>query len=716
MVSTKQTSGQYGRRLGSDSGKKAIVETLIFPEGTGAESVDMDDADERFKVMEENFDVIQEIAEGGQGRILQAKDRFLNRHVIVKSLKSSAVTMGTNAKAFVDEAKLTAQLDHPSIIPIYSVNTDQKSQPCFAMKLVKGITLAEYIDEIVIKYRMHGVDKFDERMSLGNRLDCFLKICDAVTYAHNKGVIHRDLKPDNIMIGEFHEVYVMDWGIAECVNQPNPAVERMPEGVVAGTPGYIDPDYFEDNMPHPQGDVFALGVILYKMVTLKDAVIGENPQQMILNSMEGNEPPVQHRFGLHIDSDLGAIVDHARAAKRACRYQSVDELAADVRRYLCNTEVVCRPDNLPRRVRRWIQHHLHWAITMAMGLILAFALLAVHSLYRQNQAIRQAKVRELSLTQYQAEVARQAHVLDAHFLHLAHLLTRMGDKITWSLGSPPRTTEQKTYASSDFDEEPPPGTVHSPACNKAINLDHPVHVLAPGVKRVEVQNGVQTVTGLRDTFLTTQLASSFDYSPDRIPDLKQRVVGTGLPVKWAYAGFERGYFVAFPGKGGYPASFDPRKRPWYIEGRQHTGIHWGAPYYDVSGQGIVLPCTYQLIGKDGRFIGVAALDITLDYLTTQLMGRDKAADGDIEEKTILDSKGRILISTRFQKRNKRGSVLSDYTLKIEPYPQHQVRSEVVSRKHGQFTLNEDGREFVYAFAEIQTLGWYYLVKIEAKGL
>ena len=598
------------------------------------------------------------------------------------------------------------------------------------MKFVQGLTLANYLDKVVQIYEQYGVKKFDEGnpSSLANRLEYFLKVCDAITYAHDKRVVHRDLKPENIMIGQFREVYVMDWGIAGIIPGKDPAQLSqssidLDADILFGTTGFIDPASVDDPTPSPQTDIYALGIILYQIVTLFKGFQGNTHNEVISNARKGKQPAIKHRFSrFRIDPDLSAIIEKARAPSRDKRYSSVHVLAVDIRRYLSNNEVSCRPDNLPRKALRRIQKNLQLTVSLALTLILLLAGLTIHSLLKRNQAIRQAKIRELALTEYQAAVASQAYGLDSHFLHFSHLLARISHKVnqcmkSWNLSNP---TLQETiiYSSDQFDNPQlsPPDLIYAPAYKKKISLDYPVYKLAPGVKLEPVKAEMKALFNLRQDFLFTLLASSFEFQPEAIARLKDQSINDGLPIMWIYVGFEKGYLVSFPGKGSYPETYDPRSRPWYIENQEQGEFQWGIPYYDINGLGIVLPCTYPLYDEKNNVYGVAAIDVTLDYLVSELMTRQEDMKANVRENTILDSKGNILISSLQQNMNRKKGVQDNRSLDLKPYPDSFIRDQILNRKEGLIFEVKGAREYIYAFALIPSLNWHYLEKVELRNL
>ena len=168
----------------------------------------------------------QEVARGGMGAILQAKDLNIERTVAMKVTLKEAVADSLILRRFTQEAKLTGQLEHPNIVPVHDLSVDEQGRPFYTMKFVKGVTLLEILAQI-----RAGDTATISQYSLAHLLTIYQKVCDAVAFAHSKQVIHRDLKPANIMVGEYGEVLVMDWGLAKVVGGQQTAA-ASPESVV----------------------------------------------------------------------------------------------------------------------------------------------------------------------------------------------------------------------------------------------------------------------------------------------------------------------------------------------------------------------------------------------------------------------------------------------------------------------------------------------------
>jgi serine/threonine protein kinase/Leucine-rich repeat (LRR) protein len=262
-----------------------------------------------------------EVARGGMGAVLEAEDRSLRRRVAVKVMLNPDAGSEERARRFVAEARVTGQLEHPGIVPVYELGTDAAGRIFYAMKLVRGTTLSAILAGL-----REGDPETLAKHPLGALLTAFLKVCDAVSFAHSRGVIHRDLKPDNIMVGDYGEVLVMDWGLAKVVGgaeQGAPSVENggtgpsdLPgrsdssapgaadpapvmtlEGQILGTPAYMAPEQARGEVSaiDARTDIYALGAILYALLVLRPPFVGRTPWEILENVLRGEAtPPATH--------------------------------------------------------------------------------------------------------------------------------------------------------------------------------------------------------------------------------------------------------------------------------------------------------------------------------------------------------------------------------------------------------------------------------------
>jgi serine/threonine-protein kinase len=273
-----------------------------------------------------------EIARGGQGVIRKMFDHNLRRYVAQKVMDPNLVHHPDERGRFLDEARITGQLDHPNIVPVYDVVEDDQTTE-FVMKLVEGETLSK-------RLKRRGKDADD----LPRFLEIFLKVCDAIAFAHSRGVVHRDLKPANIMIGEFGQVYVMDWGCAHILRPREHAPEATPQrtvidepGTVIGTSPYMAPEQALGRTDEidERTDVFGLGAVLYEILTGSAPFPGRNDEEASALARAGKVRPPEEVEKLRTPPPgVSAIVMRALSARREDRYQTVVALRGEIERFL----------------------------------------------------------------------------------------------------------------------------------------------------------------------------------------------------------------------------------------------------------------------------------------------------------------------------------------------------------------------------------------------
>jgi eukaryotic-like serine/threonine-protein kinase len=282
--------------------------------------------------------VYREFARGGMGRIHPATDRNLLRHVALKRLDPSFAKVRMYRDGFIAEAQMTGQLEHPNIVPVHELSVTPSGVPYFTMKLVQGSSLHDWLADAA---RPVGST---ERLSQG--LEVFIKVCDAVAYAHHRGVVHRDLKPDNIMIADFGQVYVMDWGLARLTKSRAFSRERsqMEARGPVGTPSYMSPEQALGDPAHmdERSDIFGLGAILYEILTGKSPYGShKNAEAVVELAKAAKTIPVElvvRQLGISqriaTPQRICRIVDKAIAADPNARFQTVLDLQQEVRAFL----------------------------------------------------------------------------------------------------------------------------------------------------------------------------------------------------------------------------------------------------------------------------------------------------------------------------------------------------------------------------------------------
>jgi len=293
------------------------------------------------------------LGRGGMGEVWQAWDERLRRHVALKQvIREDDEAM---AARLVREARITAALEHPGIVPVHDAGTDDDGRPWYAMRVVGGRTLADALAE---------TDQGD--VEPGPREDLLrpvLAACEAVAFAHHAGVVHRDLKPANIQIGAFGETQVMDWGLARPVDRDDAWDEVLSgmgtmtqHGLVLGTPSYMSPEQAAGERADTRSDVWSLGIVLYEVVTGQRAYPGPSSQRALRQVLAGPpEPP--EAVQPDAPAELCAIVRRATAVEPAERYPHAGALADDLRAFLDGRRVSAHrytaSDELRRILRRW---------------------------------------------------------------------------------------------------------------------------------------------------------------------------------------------------------------------------------------------------------------------------------------------------------------------------------------------------------------------------
>ncbi|TAH36565.1 MAG: serine/threonine protein kinase [Planctomycetota bacterium] len=351
-------------------------------------------------VVQGRYQVHDEIARGGMGAILRVWDDDLHRDLAMKVLLPEvepgpvpdAVDSAIRTPApdvrllarFLEEAQLTAQLDHPGVVPVHELGLNASGRVYFTMKLVKGRTLGEVFD-----LAADGRDGWTRTRVLG----LILRVCEAMAYAHHKGVIHRDLKPANVMVGGFGEVYVMDWGLARILDAPDRKdihirTERQAQraeapdsplytvdGDVLGTPAYMPPEQALGNLEEvgPHSDVYSLGAMLYHLLAGHMPYASRKERlsnQAILMMVRQAAPSPLHRLAPDVPAELLAITEKAMARDWRERYGNMQELAEDLRAFLEKRVVRAYQTGAWAEARKWVQRNRGLAAALLSSVLL----------------------------------------------------------------------------------------------------------------------------------------------------------------------------------------------------------------------------------------------------------------------------------------------------------------------------------------------------------
>jgi serine/threonine protein kinase len=308
------------------------------------------------------YTCIKELARGGMGAVYLAEDTELNRQVAIKVLSTEEISEDLRRR-MMREAQIIARLEHPGIVPVHDVGVLPDGRVFYAMKFVRGVRLDEYAANTT---------------STRERLRKFQAVCDAIAFAHAHGVIHRDLKPQNIMIGSFGEVLVLDWGVAKILREhknavsseadtlilPPPGTNKTTDtahGTVIGTRQYMSPEQARGEVDQldERSDIYSLGAVFYFLLTDQDP---------------GDDRP--RAVNPKVTKPAEAVCLKAMARDRSSRYASATELSTDVSRLLDAEPVSAYRENAYEKVSRWVSKNRFLVL-----LVLAYLLMRIFFIF-----------------------------------------------------------------------------------------------------------------------------------------------------------------------------------------------------------------------------------------------------------------------------------------------------------------------------------------------
>ena len=312
------------------------------------------------------YHVLRPHARGGLGVVSVARDAELGREVALKEIDARHAADAASQGRFVREAEITGGLEHPGIVPVYGLGRYADGRPYYAMRFIRGESLQEALR------KLHAGE---EGYSLRGLLTRFVAVCNAVAYAHSRGVIHRDLKPSNVMLGSYGETLVVDWGLAKVIGRqaaddpdagpaertlqpPSGEGSATQAGSALGTPEYMSPEQARGELAAlgPATDIYTLGATLYAVLTGRVAIPDRNVADVLEKVRQGNWP-APRQVDNSVPQALDAVCRKAMALEPASRYGTALELAADIERWLADEPVSAWREPWSTRARRWMRRH-----------------------------------------------------------------------------------------------------------------------------------------------------------------------------------------------------------------------------------------------------------------------------------------------------------------------------------------------------------------------
>ncbi|MEY2539624.1 MAG: eukaryotic-like serine/threonine-protein kinase [Verrucomicrobiota bacterium] len=306
-----------------------------------------------------NYEILEEIGRGGMGVIYRARQRHSRRIVALKRLLSYHADSRETLVRFRREAEAVASLDHPNILPIYEVGESEEGLPFFSMKFATGGSLQQVGSAL----------RAEPRQSV----QLMAKVARAVEYAHGQGILHRDLKPGNVLLDGRGEPLVSDFGLAKWLDANSDLTRSL---TTFGTPGYIAPEQSEGAAADltPAADVYSLGALLFDLLTGRAPFLGTHALSVIRQAAESPAPKLRSLVR-SLDRDLETICSRCLERDPKARYQSAGDLAADLQRWLDGRPIIARPVSIPTRVWRWSRRNPKLVVTGAACLLFGAAVL-----------------------------------------------------------------------------------------------------------------------------------------------------------------------------------------------------------------------------------------------------------------------------------------------------------------------------------------------------
>ncbi len=666
--------------------------------------------------LEDRFEIERKLAEGGRYVISIGEDLGLEREVAIYSLRDERLLDPGERASFIAEAEISAQLDHPSVLPVYSVNRDYRGGLHSAVKLTDGTDLRKFVERITSHYRSAGFRAAEEAAALNFRLELVLGITDGILYAHSRNVVHANLHPQNILIGQYHEVYIKGWGFAIFLASHDKEAQEKRKPPEITDPRFIAPEIISGAEPNIKSDIYALGMLLYEIVTLHPPFQDAPAPEVLENLRNGVEPAIEHRFGGAIDPDMRAIIRKAIAPNPDDRYESVSALADDIRHFMHSEEVSVRRISLSKRFAKLIRTHHR---RMFFGFLTLICLVGALFAYNIFNDVRMAQISYLDdhvLGKAQSACRKTAHQFNLQSEKFNDMLESIKFEIEFLLAGNGGNRDASVKYLAPPDDAAVAGddgvqTEYSPCYGDSVSFRRMEAGRADDLKKDEFKYLGMLLPTLFRYMLQAPLNSyvTKESADKQIHRLTQNV----SPIYRIQILLVDGSSLLYP----YTVkteSVPAHESDWYrlTLPRFNNRTAWHLPYLlenaAPESERVVLPVSIRL-GPPVTPLGVAVFLVSGRYFDQILneaqnlpLGMDSqyfiARDGDVKLERINNGPG------------KRPTV----NLEKGAYPDPWLLEWMEGKDYGAVIRKESGGTFVYCFADVPAMQEWYVEKIRLK--
>lgn len=319
------------------------------------------------------YHFLRTIGFGGMKSVLLVHDSDTDRDVALAMMPDFRDRPEHDLIRFVREARLTASLEHPNIVPVHDVGTDLSGSPYFTMKYLRGMPLSTLLSRL----KNNNEDTVEE-FPLARLLRIFQRICHAIEFAHARGYCHMDLKPGNVNVGSFGDTFVLDWGLARKLDENGNVIDEMALPVSAGTPGYMAPEQINPKMNVPMGvhsDIYSLGAILYSILALQSPTGEMSNEDAIRQTLHGKLPRPSEMApeGRSVPTSLEAVAMRAMSLNPKDRYKTVRELRREILAYTSGFATLAEHASMLKKTRLFVERNFLILVSTLLFLALLCA-------------------------------------------------------------------------------------------------------------------------------------------------------------------------------------------------------------------------------------------------------------------------------------------------------------------------------------------------------